>query len=272
MTETNLTTLAACALLFLTAAGCAPTPPSDFYVLTPMAAAGDSAAAPSRESVSVSVGPVKIPEYLNRVQIVTRAGQNRLDVNEFNRWGGSLASNLSTVIAENLSVLLGTDEVYVFPTQDPVSPRYRVVLSVAKFDGALGESAVLDVRWLITGPRRREQLLALRPDLQVTDLRGNVPTRVRRVREGRYDAVVLAAAGVMRLELDTSDLVVVPLSSDLFVPSPAQGALAVQVRHDTGALRLLCTHLLHDEATAATDKARDEAPASKSRMRPWGRT
>jgi uncharacterized lipoprotein YmbA len=154
MTETNLTTLAACALLFLTAAGCAPTPPSDFYVLTPMAAAGDSAAAPSRESVSVSVGPVKIPEYLNRVQIVTRAGQNR--------------SNLSTVIAENLSVLLGTDEVYVFPTQDPVSPRYRVVLSVAKFDGALGESAVLDVRWLITGPRRREQLASGRTAIRET--------------------------------------------------------------------------------------------------------
>lgn len=168
MTETNLTTLAACALLFLTAAGCAPTPPSDFYVLTPMAAAGDSAAAPSRESVSVSVGPVKIPEYLNRVQIVTRAGQNRLDVNEFNRWGGSLASNLSTVIAENLSVLLGTDEVYVFPTQDPVSPRYRVVLSVAKFDGALGESAMLDVRWLITGPRRREQLASGRTAIRET--------------------------------------------------------------------------------------------------------
>jgi len=168
MTETNLTALAACALLTLVAAGCAPTPPSDFYVLTPMAAGGDSAAAPSRESLSVSVGPVKIPEYLNRTQIVTRSGRNRLDVNEFNRWGGSLASNLSSVIAENLSVLLGTDEVFVFPTQDPVSPRYRVILSVAKFDGALGESAVLDARWLITGPRRGEQLATGRTEIRET--------------------------------------------------------------------------------------------------------
>lgn len=168
MTETNLTALAACALLFLVAAGCAPTPPSDFYVLTPMATSGDSAAAPSRESLSVSVGPVKIPEYLNRTQIVTRAGQNRLDVNEFNRWGGSLASNLSSVIAENLSALLGTDDVFVFPIQDPVSPRYRVILSVAKFDGVLGESAVLDARWLITGPRRREQLATGRTEIRET--------------------------------------------------------------------------------------------------------
>lgn len=158
MTDTNFAAGAACALLFLVAAGCAPTPPSDFYVLSPMAAAGEASAAPPRDSLSVSVGPVKIPEYLNRAQIVTRSGQNRLEVNEFNRWGGSLASNISGVIAENLSVLLGTDEVFVFPTQDPISPRYRIVLTVAKFDGTLGEDAVLDARWFITGPRRREQL------------------------------------------------------------------------------------------------------------------
>lgn len=158
MMSFNFSAATACVLLFLAAAGCAQTPPSDFYVLTPMAGAGQPSEAAPRESLSVSVGPVKIPEYLNRAQIVTRAGQNRLDVNEFNRWGGSLASNLSGVIAENLSVLLGTDEVFVFPTQDPVSPRYRVMLSVTRFDGTLGEKAVLDARWLITGPRRRGQL------------------------------------------------------------------------------------------------------------------
>lgn len=180
MTVTNFTAMAACALLFLATAGCAPTPPSDFYVLTPMAAADEPAGAPAGEALSVSVGPVKIPEYLNRAQIVTRAGRNRLDVNEFNRWGGALASNLSTVIAENLSALLGTDEVFVFPTQDPVSPRYRVLLTIAKFDGILGESAVLDARWLITGPRRREQLATGR-------------TTIREMPEGGdYDSYVAA--------------------------------------------------------------------------------
>jgi uncharacterized lipoprotein YmbA len=168
MKNTNLGALAACALLLLAASGCAPTPPSDFYVLTPVSAAGASAPVPSRESLSVSVGPVKIPEYLNRAQIVTRAGRNRLEVNEFNRWGGTLVSNLSSVVAENLSVLLGTDEVFVFPTQDPVSPRYRVILAVAKLDGTLGESAVLDARWLITGPRRREQLATGRTQIRET--------------------------------------------------------------------------------------------------------
>ena len=78
--------------------------------------------------------------------------------------------------------------------------------------------------------RRRDQLLLLRPDLQIEALRGNVPTRVDRLREGRYDAIVLAAAGLDRLELDLSDLVRLDLDARHFVPAPAQGALALQMR------------------------------------------
>jgi len=100
-----------------------------------------------------------------------------------------------------------------------------------------------------SAPRRLEQLKTLRPDLQVLDLRGNVPTRVRKAREGAYDAVVLAAAGLDRLQLSTEGLVAVDLAIELFVPSPAQGALAVQVRADDRAVFELCRGALHDEAT-----------------------
>jgi len=101
-----------------------------------------------------------------------------------------------------------------------------------------------------SAPRRGEQLLALRPDLQVLALRGNVPTRVKRLREGRYDAIVLAAAGLERLGLDTSGLADVALSEDLFVPAPAQGALALQVRASDAELLELLRSKLHDEDTA----------------------
>lgn len=80
--------------------------------------------------------------------------------------------------------------------------------------------------------RRRDQLLLLRPDLNIQALRGNVPTRVDRLRKGRYDAIVLAAAGLDRLELDLSDLVRLDLNPRHFVPAPAQGALALQMRED----------------------------------------
>jgi len=80
--------------------------------------------------------------------------------------------------------------------------------------------------------RRQAQLKYLRPDLEIIDLRGNVPTRVNRLREGNYDAILLAQAGVVRLELDLTDLFVLPLDEDRFVPAPAQGMLGIQCRDD----------------------------------------
>ena len=78
--------------------------------------------------------------------------------------------------------------------------------------------------------RRKSQLLALRQDVQIKELRGNVPTRVEKLRSGEYDAILLAKAGVLRLELDLSGLVSIDLTPDEFVPAPAQGVLALQIR------------------------------------------
>jgi len=79
-------------------------------------------------------------------------------------------------------------------------------------------------------PRRVAQLLAVRPDLEVVDLRGNVDTRLRRVTDGDLDAVVLAAAGLQRI--GRLDATTVPLEPTLMVPAPGQGALAVECRAD----------------------------------------
>lgn len=78
--------------------------------------------------------------------------------------------------------------------------------------------------------RRKSQLLALRPDVQIKELRGNVPTRVEKLKSGAYDAILLAKAGILRLELDLSDLVCIDLTPDEFVPAPAQGVLALQIK------------------------------------------
>lgn len=78
--------------------------------------------------------------------------------------------------------------------------------------------------------RRQSQLKHLRPDLRVQELRGNVPSRLQKLRDGQYDAIVLAAAGLERLELDVSDLKVITLEPEVFVPAPAQGVLALECR------------------------------------------
>ncbi len=78
--------------------------------------------------------------------------------------------------------------------------------------------------------RRKAQLLHHLPGCSTRDLRGNVPTRIQKLRDGNYDAIVLAKAGVARLELDLSEFTQVDLDPTEFIPAPAQGALALQTR------------------------------------------
>lgn len=80
--------------------------------------------------------------------------------------------------------------------------------------------------------RRKSQLIHFREDLEIKDLRGNVPTRINKLREGNYDAILLAMAGVKRLELDLSDLHVSTLDPTVFIPAPAQGVLGLQIREE----------------------------------------
>ncbi len=78
--------------------------------------------------------------------------------------------------------------------------------------------------------RRQAQLLALRPDLNIEDLRGNVPTRIQKLRDEKYDGIVLARAGVKRLNIDLSEFHVEVIDTTELIPSPAQGALGIQIR------------------------------------------
>ncbi|HZH86286.1 MAG TPA: hydroxymethylbilane synthase [Brumimicrobium sp.] len=80
--------------------------------------------------------------------------------------------------------------------------------------------------------RRKSQLITFRGDFEIKDLRGNVGTRVNKLREGQYDAIVLAMAGIKRLDLDLSDLTISTLDPTLFIPCPAQGVLGLQIREE----------------------------------------
>ena len=93
--------------------------------------------------------------------------------------------------------------------------------------------------------RRRALLLHLRPDLRVEPIRGNLDTRLRKLQEGRYDAVVLAAAGIRRLGLVAGQVQVLP--PEEFIPAAGQGILAVQARMGDRPLLELLTGLDHAE-------------------------
>ncbi len=104
--------------------------------------------------------------------------------------------------------------------------------------------------------RRAAQLLALRPDLRLGALRGNVPTRIRKLREGAHGAIVLAAAGVRRLDLDLGGLDVLELPPEVMLPAPGQGALAVETRADGPEREVLAA--LHDPVAARSVAAERE--------------
>ena len=94
--------------------------------------------------------------------------------------------------------------------------------------------------------RREAELLSLRADLNIVPIRGNVPTRVKAVRDAKFDAVVLAKAGLSRLNADLGGVVEVPLPREHFIPAPGQGALAIEVRDDCPEDLLKALQSLHD--------------------------
>lgn len=91
--------------------------------------------------------------------------------------------------------------------------------------------------------RRKAQMLAFRKDVVIKELRGNVPTRIQKLRDKNYDAILLAAAGVERLQLDLSEFETVKLKPNEFIPAPAQGVLALQIREQDDALHALLQNL-----------------------------
>lgn len=104
--------------------------------------------------------------------------------------------------------------------------------------------------------RRKAQILDFRPDVTINDIRGNVPTRLQKLREGQFDAILLAAAGLSRLGLDISDLHLVPFNPREFVPAPAQGVLAWQACTDDKATRRLLKTIHQTEVAAVTNVER----------------
>jgi hydroxymethylbilane synthase len=112
--------------------------------------------------------------------------------------------------------------------------------------------------------RRKAWLKHFRPDLEVVPLRGNVPTRISRLRDGDYDAILLAAAGLQRLGANEEllaplmeDISVLPLDMQQFVPAPAQGALAVQCRSRDTEIRELLEQIDDEPSRACVEIERD---------------
>ena len=97
-------------IMTLLLAGCGTSPPAKFYTLTPVVAQRpQEKVVHTEKNMPVGIGPIEIPDYLDRPEIVTRAEQNQLILSEFNLWGGALKADINRVLLENISSLLAGD-------------------------------------------------------------------------------------------------------------------------------------------------------------------
>jgi uncharacterized protein len=158
-------------LLNLTAsiglAGCAVSDPTQFYTLGQAAASSPTAKSVERKAsastswsrvaatgpVGIGVGPVILPSYLDRSQIVIRTGADRVELSMFYRWAEPLADGIARTLAEEIGARIPTDRIVTFPWPGVVARviQYQVFVAVLRFDGRPGGEVTLDTRWRILG-------------------------------------------------------------------------------------------------------------------------
>jgi hydroxymethylbilane synthase len=105
--------------------------------------------------------------------------------------------------------------------------------------------------------RRKAQMLNIRPDIQIKDIRGNVPTRLRKLEEGQFDAILLAQAGLNRLEIDLSPFKTIRLNPKEFIPAPAQGVLTFQTKIENNKVRKILRQLHRKDVVQCTNVERE---------------
>jgi uncharacterized lipoprotein YmbA len=148
-------TVAAAVLGALAAGGCfAPRPdPSKFFVLAPAAAAADDPIAPAGLPVSssptIGLGPIKLPEYLDRDEVVTRVGPNRLQLSDKDRWAEPLDNNFKQVMAQDLTQSLGTHSITFYPWFGTTRVDCQVRIDVYRFETDPSANAQLVAHWQV---------------------------------------------------------------------------------------------------------------------------
>lgn len=136
----------AAAMFAVLPAGCGSSPNSNFYTLGAEMAppAGDV-----RTNYVVAIGAVSLPEMVDRPQFVVRTGANQVAINEFERWAGSLRTEIGRAVANNLMQQIPGTNVYAYPSGASLTPDCRVTLEVQRFDSTPNEAAQIEVLWTV---------------------------------------------------------------------------------------------------------------------------
>ena len=144
-------------------AACAGSKPSSFYLLSPIT--NPSAERPGAEganSIALAIGPVELPKHINRAQMVTYASPNKIELDEFNRWGEPLADNFARVLGDNLALLVPTQRIVVYPWRGGTPFEYQITVEVSSFAVRPTGEAVLVARWAVFSNRGKRVIMSWR--------------------------------------------------------------------------------------------------------------
>jgi uncharacterized lipoprotein YmbA len=103
---------------------------------------------PAKNAV-IGIGPVKVADYLDQSQIVTRTTNNQVVKAEFDRWVGPFKDNFINVLADDIGFVLPTERIFIYPWRNSTSIDYQVTVDVIRCDGRLGDAAWIETRWSI---------------------------------------------------------------------------------------------------------------------------
>ncbi len=147
-------------LLFLWSMGCATSPPTKFYLLSPLPAPeAETGRTPDQEPTVIRVDAVAIPGYLDRDEIVTRVSANEIHLADLNQWGEPLRDALTNLLALNLSRLLPKDFAF-FPFKCPSPVDYQINVEIIRMDGSLDGEVHLVAQWSILAADDSDILIA----------------------------------------------------------------------------------------------------------------
>lgn len=173
-----------------------PSRPSEFYVLSTAKGTPVAGRQAATMPLSVAVGPITLPDILDRPQIVTQPDVNRIELAEFNRWAGDLNQDVLRVLMENLMGRLNTDEVAAYPWQGSDRPTYQIAVRIFHFDGELSKRARLSGVWQLIDGRDGCQLAARRFDITETPAGVGYVAYVQALSEGLAELSQDIATGV----------------------------------------------------------------------------
>jgi uncharacterized lipoprotein YmbA len=171
-------------LLALFVAGCAGSPPVNLYTLSAAPAPAADTRSPQSPAI-VALGPIILPDYIDRPQIVTRKSAYQLDLAAYDHWAAPLYDMLPRVLVEDVALRLPSDRVVAFPQVSDASFDYRIAVDVSRFDVDATGEAMLAARWQLYARSAPRALLVADDILQ------------RRTEGQGYDAYAASLSAVL---------------------------------------------------------------------------